>query len=989
MSRAIRKDDSMADGYLNFDTKINEKGFNEGISKLGKIGKTGLNVATKALTVIGTATGAGVAAAIKVGAAFEAEMSKVSAISGATGVDLQALTDKAKEMGAKTKFSATESAQAMEYMAMAGWKTADMLNGIEGIMNLAAASGEDLATTSDIVTDALTAFGLSAQNSTHFADVLAAASSNANTNVSMMGETFKYVAPVAGALGFSVEDCGVAIGLMANSGIKAGQAGTSLRQMLSRLTKPTKEVQTAMNTLGLSLTDSVGNVKSLDTVMSDLRSGFSGLSKAEQTQIATSLAGQEAMSGLLAIVNASDEDFNKLKDSIYNADGAAAEMAATMQDNLAGQITILKSGLEGLGISIYESVEVPLKNLASVGVKAISDLNEAYASGGFAGFINEIGNKVPMLKSFTDAIAGFAEKTKGMSTDELMNLGKLTGVLVGAVPAFSLIGKSAGTFSDVLGGLGEVSGGVTAKFQKIPGGIKSLGTSMQSGAKVFHNIKDAILLPFEDLSPSLTKIFGKVSSSVSSGPLGKLVNDFAEIPKGIAASFGKIGPAISGKFSKITGVVKSIGSSISGTFTTIANGAKGFGSLLGGALNSVLPKISGFANKFIGYLGVAGDAFAPVLSKAASFVPQLLGFMNIAAVVALVAVGLGLLYSQFGTQIDQILLMMQTKGPEVVTNFCNGIVAALPNLITQGATMLNNLMLAITANLPAIIQGGIAIVSTLITGIAQQLPTLIPTALMMIVTLVGSLLSNVGQLVDAGINLLIGLAQGVVNALPQLIDKAPTIIGQLATAIISNLPKILLAGIKIITILGTGLIQAVPQLISKIPSIISQVKNAFTSVDWGSVGMNIIKGIANGLKGAAGAIVEAAKGAAESALNAAKNFLGIHSPSRVFRDQVGKMMALGMGIGFERNIPVKSMSTGVQRAVAGLQKSVDIALSARTSDKTVGGVKSMPGFDNNDIDYDRLEKIQMKATDKLAKRPIFLDTKRIDTPLPEGAVPVW
>lgn len=363
--------------------------------------------------------------------------------------------------------------------------------------------------------------------------------------------------------------------------------------------------------------------------------------------------------------------------------------------------------------------------------------------------------------------------------------------------------------------------------------------------------------------------------------------------------------------------------------------------------------------------------------------------MNIAAVVALVAVGLGLLYSQFGTQIDQILLMMQTKGPEVITNFCNGIVAALPNLIAQGATMLNNLMLAITANLPAIIQGGIAIVSTLITGIAQQLPTLIPTALMMIVTLVSSLLSNVGQLVDAGINLLVGLAQGVVNALPQLINKAPTIIGQLATAIISNLPKILLAGIKIITILGTGLIQAVPQIISKIPSIISQVKNAFTSVDWGSVGMNIIKGIANGLKGAAGAIVEAAKGAAESALNAAKNFLGIHSPSRVFRDQVGKMMALGMGIGFERNIPVKSMSTGVQRAVAGLQKSVDTALSARTSDKTVGGVKNMPGFDNNDIDYDRLEKIQMKAAGKLAKRPIFLDTKRIDTPLPEGAVPVW
>lgn len=929
----------MADGYLNFDTKINEKGFNEGVSKISKIATTGLGVAVgNAMTKVAGKVGEIGTAAIKVGMTFEAEMSKVSAISGATGDELSSLTDKAKEMGAKTKFSATESAQAMEYMAMAGWKTEDMLNGIEGIMNLAAASGENLATTSDIVTDALTAFGLSAQDSTHFADVLAAASSNANTNVSMMGETFKYVAPVAGALGFSVEDCGVAIGLMANSGIKAGQAGTSLRQMLSRLTKPTKEVQTAMNTLGLSLTDSVGNVKSLDTVMSDLRSGFSGLSKAEQTQIATSLAGQEAMSGLLAIVNASDEDFNKLKDSIYNADGAAAEMAATMQDNLAGQITILKSGLEGLGISIYESVEVPLKNLASVGVKAISDLNEAYASGGFVGFINEIGNKVPMLKSFTDAIAGFAEKTKGMSTDELMNLGKLTEVLVGAVPAFSLIGKSAGTFSDILGGLGDVTGGAITAIGKFPGGLKNAKGAITGFGGSLKNLGSSIVGPFQVLTPKLNSVIGKT---------------FSFLPTKISGYVGKIGPAVVGKFPKITSAFQDFGGYI---------GAWG---------------------------GQIGTAFQGVLGKVAGFMPAFANLMGFGAVLGVVTVGLGLLYSQFGTQIDQILLMMQTKGPEVITNFCNGIVAALPNLIVQGATMLNNLMLAITANLPAIIQGGIAIVSTLISGIAQQLPTLIPTALMMILTLVSSLLSNVGQLVDAGINLLVGLAQGVVNALPQLINKAPTIIGQLATAIISNLPKILLAGIKIITILGTGLIQAVPQLISKIPSIISQVKNAFTSVDWGSVGMNIIKGIANGLKGAAGAIVEAAKGAAESALNAAKNFLGIHSPSRVFRDQVGKMMALGMGIGFERNIPVKSMSTGVQRAVAGLQKSVDIALSARTSDKTVGGVKSMPGFDNNDIDYDRLEKIQMKAADKLAKRPIFLDTKRIDTPLPEGAVPVW
>ena len=886
----------MADGYLIFDTKINEKGFNEGVSKLSGLGKSGLSIVSKAMTgavaAVGTAAGVIIKSSLGVVANMEQQVGGV-----------ETLFKDSADTVIKNANRAYKTAQisANDYMSTVTSFSASLLQGLGG----------DTAKAAEIADMALIDMADNANKmGTNMQDIQNAYQGFAKQNYTMLDN------------------------------LKLGYGGTQ------------SEMIRLINDSGILNK----KISDLDNVTFDQM--IQAIHVIQQNLGITGTSAKEAGETIGGSVNSAKAAWENYQGGVITSQELVETFGTATQNILKnlGEIVprLGKTGLEVVG--------------------AIAD---------------EIGNSVPAAKGFADAVGNITDKLSSMDTGQLANLGKMSAVLIGAVPVFSLIGKSAGTFSDVLGGLGEVSGGVTAKFQRIPGGIKSLGTSMQSGAKVFRNIKDAILLPFEDLSPSLTKIFGKVSSSVSSGPLGKLVNDFAEIPKGIAASFGKIGPAISGKFPKITGVVKSIGSSISGTFMTIANGAKGFGSLLGGALNSVLPKISGFANKFIGYLGVAGDAFAPVLSKAASFVPQLLGFMNIAAVVALVAVGLGLLYSQFGTQIDQILLMMRTKGPEVITNFCNGIVAALPNLIAQGATMLNNLMLAITANLPAIIQGGIAIVSTLITGIAQQLPTLIPTALMMIVTLVSSLLSNVGQLVDAGINLLVGLAQGVVNALPQLINKAPTIIGQLATAIISNLPKILLAGIKIITILGTGLIQAVPQIISKIPSIISQVKNAFTSVDWGSVGMNIIKGIANGLKGAAGAIVEAAKGAAESALNAAKNFLGIHSPSRVFRDQVGKMMALGMGIGFERNIPVKSMSTGVQRAVAGLQKSVDTALSARTSDKTVGGVKNMPGFDNNDIDYDRLEKIQMKAAGKLAKRPIFLDTKRIDTPLPEGAVPVW
>lgn len=296
--------------------------------------------------MVGAGISYGIYDTIKTYKDFEAQMSAVGAISGATGSDLEALTAKAKEMGAQTSFSATDAGKAFEYMAMAGWKTQDMTDGIEGIMNLAAASGEDLGRVSDIVTDALTAFGLKASDSAHFADVLAQASSNSNTNVSMMGETFKYVAPLAGALKYSVEDVGIAIGLMANSGIKASEAGTSLRSIFTRLISPPKDAAKALDALGISVTNADGTVKPFRQTMRELRTAFSGLSDSEKTSMASSIAGQEAMSGFLAIVNASDEDFDKLANSIDNAQGAAKRMADTRMDNLSGDLEQLGGAWE-------------------------------------------------------------------------------------------------------------------------------------------------------------------------------------------------------------------------------------------------------------------------------------------------------------------------------------------------------------------------------------------------------------------------------------------------------------------------------------------------------------------------------------------------------------------------------------------------------------------------------------------------------------------
>ena len=294
------------------------------------------------------------AAAVKVASDFDSAMSQVAAVSGATGKELEALRDKAREMGSRTKFSASEAAEAMNYMAMAGWKTGDMLEGIEGIMNLAAASGEDLAVTSDIVTDALTALGLSAADSGHFADILAAVSSNANTNVSMMGETFKYCAPVAGALGFTAEDTAEAIGLMANAGIKSSQAGTAMRTMLTSLTGEVTFVGDAFGELTVQTVNADGSMRSLGDILGDCRAAFAQMSEAERAANAEALVGKNAMSGFLAVMNAAPGDIEKLNNAINNCDGTAERMAETMQDNLAGQLTILKSQLEELAISIGE-----------------------------------------------------------------------------------------------------------------------------------------------------------------------------------------------------------------------------------------------------------------------------------------------------------------------------------------------------------------------------------------------------------------------------------------------------------------------------------------------------------------------------------------------------------------------------------------------------------------------------------------------------------
>lgn len=368
----------------------------------------------KSAAVIGVASVAAAKKTIDVGKSFETGMSEVQAISGASGKDLEKLSAKAKQMGATTKFSATESATALKYMAMAGWKTNQMVSGLSGVMNLAAASGEDLGIVSDIVTDSMTAFGLKAKDSGHFADVLAKASSSSNTNVAMMGETFKYVAPLAGSMKYSIEDTATAIGLMANAGIKGSQAGTELRSILTRLVKPPKDAAAALSALGISTTKADGSMKPMRQTMAELREKFSGLTDSQKSQYAAAIAGQEAMSGLLAIVNASDSDFNKLQKAIDNSSGAAKKQADIMNNNLQGALYDLGSAAEAVGIGIYEDIKTPLTKAVGVGTKQLRILSSKLKKGGIKKIVPEEAiNTVENLGTVAKAVGGGGLKVLG------------------------------------------------------------------------------------------------------------------------------------------------------------------------------------------------------------------------------------------------------------------------------------------------------------------------------------------------------------------------------------------------------------------------------------------------------------------------------------------------------------------------------------------------------------------------------------------------
>lgn len=499
----------MADGKVVIETDLDSSGIEKGLSKLGSITAKGMKAATVAITGTAAALGGVAAAAIKVGSDFESQMSRVKAISGATGEEFEQLKAQAMQLGADTSFSASQAAEGMENLAAAGFTTSEIMNAMPGLLNLAAASGEDLASSSDIAASTLRGFGLAASDAAHVADVLAANANRTNSSVADTGEAMKYIAPLARAAGLSLEETAAAIGIMANAGVNGSQAGTSLRGALSRLSKPTKDMSEAMDELGISFYDSNGKMKSLTEQVGMLRQATEGMTDEQKNNYLVTLYGQEALSGMLALINEGEGSLGELTNAYKNCDGAAQEAAETMQDNLPGALEQLSGSAETLGLAFYNSVADNLKNAANTATESINNITDSFNNGG----LNE------------------AIQTAG---DEFANL---------AVEAASHAPEMVDTAVDFIEAFAS---GIALNKGRILGAAGEMAESMASGlaellpSKLQEPVEDAIDAVAESLSDgglkkagktaektfdSLIKVVGKLASTALP-PLTKAL-DFA------------------------------------------------------------------------------------------------------------------------------------------------------------------------------------------------------------------------------------------------------------------------------------------------------------------------------------------------------------------------------------------------------------------------------------------------------------------------------
>lgn len=932
------------------------------------------------------------AAVVKTGADFEKGMSKVQAVSGASSSDMEKLSAKARQMGKDTKFSASESADAFTYMAMAGWKTQDMLEGIDGIMSLSAADGLDLATTSDIVTDAITAFGLEAKDSSHFADVLAKASSSANTNVSMLGESFKYVAPVAGALGYSVEDVSIALGTMANSGIKASQGGTALRTLLANMTSGADKYKAAMEELGVTLDDGKGNMKSLREIMNDLRKGMGnlkipqeefnkemeflnknledgtitqkkydkavenltekayGAEGALKAQAASTLAGKTGMSGLLAIVNSSDKDWNDLINNIDNADGTAKKMADTMLDNLSGQFTILKSNLQEAALQLNEELGPAMKKIVDKiqeWVQKFMELSpqqkeQIVKIAAIAAAIGPLLTVVGKLLSSTGSIINTFTKIPGAVGGVKSAFSKLSLWTTNLKEGFVLARAGMSGLGAQASPLGAALGGITAPIAAIVAGIALLVGAFITLWKTNEDFRNKIMGIWQQIKDTVSNFCQGIVDRVNE--LGFNFKDITDLLWSIWKGFcDLLAPVFEGVFQNIANTIKFVLDTILGivdifigiftgdwdkvwtgvkeVFMSVWNYIVGFFSNIWNTLKGIIDTVLGWFGTSLSSVWTSIKNFFVntwnnIVTGVSNFVSSIVNFF------ASLPGKIAGFFSSVWTTIVNFVTGLPAKAAEIGANFINAVVGFFSNLPYKIGYAIGAVLGTIArwvVNLVEAVRTGVPKVINAVINFFKTLPSKIWNA---IVSAVTNMAKWASQMKDKAVNGVTNLVNNVINffkTLPskiwnaivtaitniakwgqQMKSKATSAVSSLISSVFNffkTLPgKIWNAIVGAVQKVGEWGTNMKNKAVEGIKNVVSGVINGFKALPGKikDIGSNLVKGLWNGIGSAKDWIMDKVKGFGDGIIKGFKDSFGIHSPSKVMKEQVGANIALGV-----------------------------------------------------------------------------------------------
>lgn len=818
-------------------------------ASLGKIGGT----LTKSITVpvVAAAT-----ASIKNFSEVDKTMRLVEKTMGDTAWASGDLEKAMKSAASNSVFGMNDAANAALNFARQGFNAADASKMLTPAMSLAAGTATDLAVVSGGLGNAMKIFadqGLEAGNA---ADILAKAQGQANTTVQDLLDSMTVAGPVVDSVGWSMKDLAVITDVFGDAGISGSEGATALKTGLARLASPADDAAGVMKQLGIEIFNTDGTMKSFTSVQKQLHTAFAGLTQEEQLQAAATLFGKNQMAKWLTLIKASPETVDKYSSALDNCTGSAEEMANALMSGPGGAIEKLKSSLDVLSYTLGDIV----------------------------------GNNIqPFIEDITEVVNKFNNLDKGTQEATL----KMVAFAAAIGPAFLALSKGVGIiasvekgFGTLVGGVSKTVSGVATNFDSLRNGFSRVGDAASGlGSKwgsAFSNVSDQV----STFTSGVTSKFSAFTSSVTSkftGMASGVKSKFTGMVESLAAS-DRI-DAVTSKFSAFSDTIGSkastIVSSISGTLGKVGAGVSQF---VGGIIGSVGPALSQTAT-------VVSEGLQTIMSTSQVVMSALLKTIAPATIVALLLVGLGVAFEQFGAQIDQFAQTAVEKGPGIIQGLVDGIVSKIPTLIEEGSHVLQSFLSVITANAPTVVAGGMQIIASLVNGLAQQLPTLIPAAVQAIATIVSTLIQNIPQLLVAGMNILMGLAQGIVNSIPTLIATATQaitgflgeltnhlpdmvnmavsiittlvnglsnnlpliiqsglqIIISLGQAILNNLPTIIEGGIQVIVALASGLIQAIPILLASLPQIFTSIIDAFASVDWIGIGKTIITAIGEGI----------------------------------------------------------------------------------------------------------------------------------------------